>query len=597
MRVLLGLLMVGIAGCGEGSSPPGDVAAPSSPAVTPVKAENAEADGPKPKADKPPAQAADDDPVAALKKLGAKIERNEQGEVLVYLVDTEITDAGLVHLKSLANLQSLALQSTKITDAGLVHLQGLTNLQTLGLSCPKITDAGMADISGIQSLQALRIGNTQITDAGLAHLQGLTKLRTLLLTGTKVTDAGMVRLKGLASLRILDLGDTQVTDSGMETLQKSIPACRIMVPKQSGDGHPSQVMQGRWFVVSGKYGNSPTKDYDKQEWQFRSNTLSQIRSPGSPSLKTKFSVRAVFGSTHPHDFTWRTTDGKTLYGLVRIYTNRLEICVAQPGNPRPKSFEEDGSLNIVLKKNASDASAVAAFKKLGAHIKQDDQGDVVEVEFSFNTRITNAGLVHLKGLTGLQELSLPSQITDAGLMHLRGLPNLQTLYLPSSQITDAGLMHLRGLPNLQTLSLYHNQKITDAGLVHLKGLTGLQELLLERTPITDAGLVHLKGLTGLEELYLRSTKITDAGLVHLKGLTGLQALRLPSQITDAGLVHLKGLTGLQTLYLRSTKITDAGLVHLKGLTGLQTLYLRSLKVTDTGVADLQKALPNCKIVK
>ena len=68
-----------------------------------------------------------------------------------------------------------------------------------------------------------------------------------------------------------------------------------------------------------------------------------------------------------------------------------------------------------------------------------------------------------------------------------------------------------------------------------------------------------------------------------------------TQITDAGLVHLKGLTNLQTLNLDGTKITDAGLVHLKGLTSLETLSLNRTKVTDTGVAELQKALPDCKI--
>jgi Leucine-rich repeat (LRR) protein len=62
-------------------------------------------------------------------------------------------------------------------------------------------------------------------------------------------------------------------------------------------------------------------------------------------------------------------------------------------------------------------------------------------------------------------------------------------------------------------------------------------------------------------------------------------------------VHLKGLSNLQKLYLRSTKITDAGLVHLKGLTKLQTLVLSETKVTEAGVAELQKALPNCKISK
>ena len=47
--------------------------------------------------------------------------------------------------------------------------------------------------------------------------------------------------------------------------------------------------------------------------------------------------------------------------------------------------------------------------------------------------------------------------------------------------------------------------------------------------------------------------------------------------------------------LMSTKITDAGLEHFKGLTELEALVLHGNKITDAGVAELQKALPNCKI--
>ena len=47
--------------------------------------------------------------------------------------------------------------------------------------------------------------------------------------------------------------------------------------------------------------------------------------------------------------------------------------------------------------------------------------------------------------------------------------------------------------------------------------------------------------------------------------------------------------------LHGPKVTDAGLVHLKGLTSLQSLSLYRSQVTDAGVAELQKALPNCKI--
>ena len=108
--------MVGIVGCGGEDNSPDDVAAPSSPAVTPVKAENAEADGPKPKADKPPAQAADADPIAALKKLGARIKQNEQGEV----VEVSLR---LSKKSTFAGRTMHRHQSTKITDAGIAELK------------------------------------------------------------------------------------------------------------------------------------------------------------------------------------------------------------------------------------------------------------------------------------------------------------------------------------------------------------------------------------------------------------------------------------------------------------------------------------------
>ena len=67
--------------------------------------------------------------------------------------------------------------------------------------------------------------------------------------------------------------------------------------------------------------------------------------------------------------------------------------------------------------------------------------------------------------------------------------------------------------------------------------------------------------------------------------------------TDAGLVHLKGLTKLEGLRLGFAQVTDAGLTHLKGLTNLVVINLEDTKVTDEGVAELQKALPDCKIIK
>jgi hypothetical protein len=65
-------------------------------------------------------------------------------------------------------------------------------------------------------------------------------------------------------------------------------------------------------------------------------------------------------------------------------------------------------------------------------------------------------------------------------------------------------------------------------------------------------------------------------------------------ITDTGLANLKGLS-LRILTLRKTQVSDAELNHLTTITGLEALGLNGAKVTAAGVAELQKALPGCKI--
>ena len=73
--------------------------------------------------------------------------------------------------------------------------------------------------------------------------------------------------------------------------------------------------------------------------------------------------------------------------------------------------------------------AVDALKALGCYIKKNEQGEVVHISFVRCQHVNDgAWLPHLKGLTGLQELSFNlTEISDAGLVHLKGLTNLQGL--------------------------------------------------------------------------------------------------------------------------------------------------------------------------
>ena len=86
----------------------------------------------------------------------------------------------------------------------------------------------------------------------------------------------------------------------------------------------------------------------------------------------------------------------------------------------------------------------------------------------FHTRATDASLVHLQGLQ-LSELTTPKcSWTDLGLKHWLAATDKPTrLTFGGWRITDAGLVHLKGLTNLLTLILTDTQ-VTYAGVADLK---------------------------------------------------------------------------------------------------------------------------------
>ncbi len=84
--------------------------------------------------------------IAAIEKLGGVVILEPL--VGVDFSGSQVTDAGLAHLKGLA-LELLGLNGTKITGAGLVHLEGLTKLEYLNLQNTKVTDAGVEKLQAV----------------------------------------------------------------------------------------------------------------------------------------------------------------------------------------------------------------------------------------------------------------------------------------------------------------------------------------------------------------------------------------------------------------------------------------------------------------
>ena len=136
-------------------------------------------------------------------------------------------------------------------------------------------------------------------------------------------------------------------------------------------------------------------------------------------------------------------------GLMDGQTNVLP---ATPNNPQTQVDEPPAQV--------VDVDPVAELENLGGTITRNDNGEVVTVRLRMVRRngpqvtdlVTDAGLVHLKGMTKLQKLFLVSKkkITDARLVHLKEMANLQTLVLRETKATDASVAELqKTVPNCE----------------------------------------------------------------------------------------------------------------------------------------------------
>ena len=211
-----------------------------------------------------------------------------------------------------------------------------------------------------------------------------------------------------------------------------------------------------------------------------------------------------------------------------------------------------------------------------------------------HTGIDGPSLVHLRGLTGLEHLSLPDDVSDADLAHVAGLTSLTGLGISGPRITNAGLAHLARLTSLDMLSI-ECPGIKGPGLAPLKGMTKVGDLFLDGSGIDS--LASLPPLPHLSNLSLRRLPIDDADLARVAGLTSLQELDLAwTAVSDAGLAHLAGLARLQYLDLCGTKVSDAALPHLQALPQGIKIDLGGTAVTPAGLAAFKAAMPGRRVL-
>jgi hypothetical protein len=188
------------------------------------------------------------------------------------LTGTQVTDAGLVHLRTLTRLKRFFFNGTTVTLSGVVrlfvqeqgrtlgnalgamglarfddqghtiainvaatsfgddemqYLEQLPRLRELHLAATGVTDAGMVHVKRLAQLEELYLAKCAVTDAGLAHVARLSRLRAINIYGTQITTAGLEHLMGLEALRMLMITDLKLKSAVVDKLKAKLPRLTV----------------------------------------------------------------------------------------------------------------------------------------------------------------------------------------------------------------------------------------------------------------------------------------------------------------------------------------------------------------------------------
>ena len=181
-----------------------------------------------------------------------------------------------------------------------------------------------------------------------------------------------------------------------------------------------------------------------------------------------------------------------------------------------------------------------------------------------------------------------SIVDISDIQYIENFPNLESVYLkirfPKKDIPKWMII-------LSKLGICDLEERFSIDLEPLAKLHHLKMINLAGSQIKDIN--PLERLSELEKLLISYTYVHN--IKPVRKLTRLKSLDI-SNTPVSNFEPIKELTNLEELFLSNTKVSD--LNFLRKLINLQKLELRNCKdITDEQVEDLQKALPELKIVR
>jgi len=155
-------------------------------------------------------------------------------------------------------------------------------------------------------------------------------------------------------------------------------------------------------------------------------------------------------------------------------------------------------------------------------------------------KLEDNDIIPVANISSLQKLYAGfNKLTNKSLPSLGSIKSLRVLDLHSNPgITDAGMLFVRELTELQELSL-DQAGISARGLLNLKALPNLKRLNFGKVSLSGGDYEALLNLSRLESLELSRLTLNATTLERLARFKNLQSLRLTGCRGDKGFFRRK----------------------------------------------------------
>lgn len=458
---------------------------------------------------------------------------------------SQITDASLAHFRQNRQLSFLGLASTKITGSGFQFLHDCEELQVLWLNSSPINDEGMSEVAKLKGLSLLGLIDCPVSDRGMDHFANHPKLRQVELPGTKITDETLKTALTWPRLGRLHVDRTEITDVGLAILKDCNTLDELALSStRVGD----QGLRELTSIVSLK-------------------KLNLVRTRASEA-----GVKELAAQLRNCRIAWNE-------GVIEP-SSSADFLAASYVLSVGGSIQVNGDSTVI---RSSSRFPSGPFQITGVNLKA-------------CPKASDEGLSVFSDCIGVVSLDISqTSIRNQGLEHFRKCRHLKSLICDNSKVIGPFLANFEECQHLEELGLCNVP-------LHLNDFVSVADrhyrhLNLGSTGITDNWFSRFTNLADLEFLSLHSTEIGDQGLSRLRHSRKLTYLNLrKTKTTDAGLTHLTNCSDLQEAILSQTSVTDEGLKSFRECKNLKRLELEETKVTAAGIEELQRLLPQCRVI-